>query len=72
MSVMFFQPRKGMQGGIEPWLVVRLSGSAPQAVFGASFEGLFWVMLSGDLFLVLWHNMTTDALPWSFISSGRL
>lgn len=71
-SVVFFQPHQGILGGTELRLVARLSGRAPQAIFGGSFEGLFWVVLSGESFLVLWHKMTTAALPWSFISAGRL
>lgn len=48
------------------------SGSALQGIFVGSFEGLFWVVLSGDLLLVLWHSRPTAALTWFLISAGRL
>lgn len=48
------------------------SGSALQAIFVGSFEGLFWVVLSGDLLLAVWHSRATAALPWFFICAGRL
>lgn len=47
------------------------SGCALQAVFSGLFEGLFWVVLNGDLFLVLGHNVAAAALLWSFLSAGR-
>jgi len=47
------------------------SDGALQAIFSGLFEGLFWVVLNGDLFLVLGHNVAAAALLWSFLSAGR-
>jgi len=48
------------------------SGSAIQALFGVSFEELFWVVLCGDLLLYCSIAEGTAALLPFFISAGTL